>query len=246
MRNHIREQLKQMPKIELITFDLDDTFWDIKTVIIAAEKNYRQWLESKVGQPIKWGTFEEFMRIRQTLIKENSALEYDLGLLRKETIRHHLNPHITNQDELNLLVDEAYEFFLGERHKVVFYEEVVEVLEDLSSQFMLGVLTNGNADVNKLGIGNLFDFSIASTDVMSNKPDPAHFVRAQEISGIDFQSTLHIGDDAVNDIKGARDLGINTMWFNSQNLTWDIDDNPPIEFNHWSEFKNLLLLHHGQ
>ena len=80
MKNHIREQLKQMPKIELITFDLDDTFWDIKTVIIAAEKNYRQWLESKVGQPIKWGTFEEFMRIRQTLIKENSALEYDLGL----------------------------------------------------------------------------------------------------------------------------------------------------------------------
>ena len=144
------------------------------------------------------------------------------------------------------MVDEAYEFFLGERHKVVFYEEVVEVLEDLSSQFALGVLTNGNADVNKLGIGNLFDFSIASTDVMSNKPNPAHFVRAQEISGIDFQSTLHIGDDAVNDIKGARDLGINTMWFNSQNLTWDIDDNPPIEFNHWSEFKNLLSLHHGQ
>ena len=49
MRNHIRGQLKQMPKIELITFDLDDTFWDIKTVIIAAEKNYRQWLEAKVG-----------------------------------------------------------------------------------------------------------------------------------------------------------------------------------------------------
>jgi FMN phosphatase YigB (HAD superfamily) len=73
-----------MPKIELITFDLDDTFWDIKTVIIAAEKNYRQWLEAKVGQTIKWGTFEEFMRIRQTLIKENSALEYDLGLLRKK------------------------------------------------------------------------------------------------------------------------------------------------------------------
>ncbi|MDC0365654.1 HAD family hydrolase, partial [Gammaproteobacteria bacterium] len=180
------------------------------------------------------------------LIKKNSALEYDLGLLRKETIRHHLNPHIANQNELNLLVNEAYEFFLGERHKVVFYEEVVEVLEDLSSQFMLGVLTNGNADVNKLGIGNLFDFSIASTDVMSNKPDPAHFIRAKEITGIDFQSTLHIGDDAVNDIKGARDLGINTMWFNSQNLPWDIDDNPPIEFNHWSEFKNLLSLHHDQ
>ena len=244
MKSHIRGLLKQMPKIELITFDLDDTFWDIKSVIIAAEKNYRHWLEAKIGKSIKWGTFDEFMSIRQDLIKEIPTLEYDLGLLRKKLIRHHLNDHITNQDELNLLIDEAYEFFLEERHKVVFYEEVIGVLENLSSQVMLGVLTNGNADVNKLGIGNLFNFSIASTDVMSNKPGPAHFVRAKEISGIDFQNTLHIGDHPVNDIKGARDLGINTMWFNSQNLTWDIDNNPPIEFNHWSEFKNLLSLHH--
>ena len=28
MNNHIQEQQKQMPKIELITFDLDDTFWE--------------------------------------------------------------------------------------------------------------------------------------------------------------------------------------------------------------------------
>ena len=28
-----------MSKIELITFDLDDTFWDIKDTIINAEKN---------------------------------------------------------------------------------------------------------------------------------------------------------------------------------------------------------------
>ena len=244
MKSHIRGLLKQMPKIELITFDLDDTFWDIKSVIIAAEKNYRHWLEAKISKSIKWGTFDEFMSIRQDLIKEIPTLEYDLGLLRKKLIRHHLNDHITNQDELNLLIDEAYEFFLEERHKVVFYEEVIGVLENLSSQVMLVVLTNVNADVNKLGIGNLFNFSIASTDVMSNKPGPAHFVRAKEISGIDFQNTLHIGDHPVNDIKGARDLGINTMWFNSQNLTWDIDDNPPIEFNHWSEFKNLLSLHH--
>ena len=95
MNDHIHGQQKQMHKIELITFDLDDTFWDIKSVIIAAEKNYRQWLETKIGASIKWGTFEEFMCIRQDLIKENPTFEYDLGLPRKETIRHHLNDHIT-------------------------------------------------------------------------------------------------------------------------------------------------------
>ena len=58
MNDHIHGQRKQMHKIELITFDLDDTFWDIKSVIIAAEKNYRQWLETQIGTSIKWGTFE--------------------------------------------------------------------------------------------------------------------------------------------------------------------------------------------
>jgi len=144
------------------------------------------------------------------------------------------------------LIDEAYEFFLKERHKVVFYDQVVEVLESLASKVMLGVLTNGNADVNKLGIGHLFEFSISSVDVKSNKPDSAHFIKAKEISGIEFVNTLHIGDHPINDVKGARDLGINTMWFNSQNLTWDVDDNPPVVFNHWSQFMNLLSLHHEQ
>lgn len=246
MKNHIQEQQKQMPKIELITFDLDDTFWDIKSVIISAEKNYRKWLEAKINQSIEWGTFEEFMSMRNDLIKQNPALEYDLGLLRRQTIRHHLQPHIKSEIELNILIDEAYEFFLKERHKVVFYDQVVEVLESLTSRAMLGVLTNGNADVNKLGIGHLFEFSISSVDVKSNKPDSAHFIKAKEISGIEFVNTLHIGDHPINDVKGARDLGINTMWFNSQNLKWDIDGNPPVEFNHWSQFMNLLSLHHEQ
>ena len=244
MKNHTQEQQKQMPKIELITFDLDDTFWDIRSVIIGAEKNYRKWLEAKIGQSIQWGTFEEFMSMRKDLIQQNAALEYDLGLLRKQTIHHHLQNHITNSNELNDLIDEAYEFFLQERHKVVFYEGVLEVLKSLASQFKLGVLTNGNADVNKLGIGHLFEFSISSVDVKSNKPAPGHFVKAKELSGTDFSNTLHIGDHPLNDVKGARDLGINTMWFNSQNLTWEIDDAPPVEFNHWSQFSNLLSLHH--
>ena len=137
---------------------------------------------------------------------------------------------------------------------------IVKVQLSEGSEHIVKMLNSGEGGqmifepaVLKVSLGDTIHFKATdaahnsvSMDVMSNKPDPAHFVRAQEISGIDFQSTLHIGDDAVNDIKGARDLGINTMWFNSKNLTWDIDDNPPIEFNHWSEFKNLLLLHHGK
>ena len=229
-----------MSKIELITFDLDDTFWDIRSTIINAENNSRKWAEDRIGEKIEWGTFEDFMKVRSELVKKDPSLEYDLGMLRKKTIAYHTKKYFKDTKDLNKFIEEAYSFFLGERHKVTFYDDVVIVLEELSSKYKLGFLTNGNADVNKLGIGHLFDFSISSIDVKSNKPDQAHFVKARELSQVNFKNTLHVGDHPVNDILGARKLGINTMWFNLNHLNWDIDESPPIQFNQWSQFINLV------
>ena len=240
MKTLIQERIKKMSKIQLITFDLDDTFWDIKSTIINAEMNSRQWSEDRIGEKIEWGTFEDFMKIRSELVKKDPSLEYDLGMLRKKTIAHHTKKFFKDTKYLNEFIEDAYIFFLRERHKVTFYDDVVSVLEELSSKYKLGVLTNGNADVNKLGIGHLFDFSISSMDVKNNKPDKAHFVKAHELSQVEFKNTLHVGDHPINDIFGARELGINTMWFNLNNLDWEIDENPPIQFNKWSQFIELV------
>ena len=235
-----------MPKIELITFDLDDTFWDIRSVIINAERNSRKWAEDRIGAKISWGTFDDFMNIRNQLLKDDASLEYDLGMLRKKIMKHHTHSYFKSSNDLDQFIEEAYSFFLTERHKVIFYDDVLEVLEGLSPNYALGVLTNGNASVDQLGIGHLFNFSISSMDVRGNKPDPEHFLMAKDQSGVDFRNMLHVGDHPVNDIMGARDLGINTMWFNSQNLEWKLDGSPPIEFNHWSQFTNLLLSNYEQ
>ena len=240
MKIHTPEPIKKMSEINLITFDLDDTFWDIRSTIINAENNSRKWAEDRIGKKIEWGTFEDFMKIRSELVKKDPSLEYDLGMLRKKTIAHHTKKFFKETKDLNEFIEDAYFFFLEERHKVTFYDDVIAVLEELSTEYKLGVLTNGNADVNKLGIGHLFDFSISSMDVKSNKPGRAHFVKAHELSQVDFKNTLHVGDHPVNDIVGARELGINTMWFNLNNLNWEIDESPPIQFNKWSQFINLV------
>ena len=240
MKIHTPEPIKKMSEINLITFDLDDTFWDIRSTIINAENNSRKWAEDRIGKKIEWGTFEDFMKIRSELVKKDPSLEYDLGMLRKKTIAYHTKKFFKETKDLNEFIEDAYFFFLEERHKVTFYDDVIAVLEELSAEYKLGVLTNGNADVNKLGIGHLFDFSISSMDVKSNKPGRAHFVKAHELSQVDFKNTLHVGDHPVNDIVGARELGINTMWFNLNNLNWEIDESPPIQFNKWSQFINLV------
>ena len=245
MRILILGLIRKMPEIKLITFDLDDTFWDIKSTIINAEINSRKWIEDKIKKKIEWGTFDDFLEIRNELIKENPSLDYDLGLLRKKMISYHTQKYFKNQKDLDEFIEEAYLFFLEERHKVEFFDSVIPVLEKLSLNYKLGVLTNGNADIKKLGIDHMFDFSVSSMDVKSNKPDQGHFIRAKELSQINFHNTLHVGDHPVNDVYGARELGINVMWFNLNNLVWDIDENPPIQFKKWSDFVNLLEENYG-
>ena len=234
-----------MPEIKLITFDLDDTFWDIKSTIINAEINSRKWIEDRIKKKIEWGTFDDFLEIRNELIKKNPSLDYDLGLLRKKMIAYHTQKYFKNEKDLDEFIEEAYSFFLEERHKVEFFNDVITVLEKLSLNYKLGVLTNGNADIKKLGIDYMFDFSVSSMDVKSNKPDQGHFIKAKELSQINFHNTLHVGDHPVNDVYGARELGINVMWFNLNNLVWDIDENPPIQFKKWSDFVNLLEENYG-
>ena len=130
MRILILGLIRKMPEIKLITFDLDDTFWDIKSTIINAEINSRKWIEDRIKKKIEWGTFDDFLEIRNEMIKENPSLDYDLGLLRKKMISYHTQKYFKKQKDLDEFIEEAYMFFLEERHKVEFFDDVIPVLEN--------------------------------------------------------------------------------------------------------------------
>ena len=69
MKILIPELIKKMPKIKLITFDLDDTFWDIKRTIVNAEINSRKWIEDRIERKIEWGTIDDFLKLIMSLLK---------------------------------------------------------------------------------------------------------------------------------------------------------------------------------
>ena len=79
-----------MKNIKLITFDLDDTFWDIKPVIIKAEKETREWIHNQVGK-IDWGSMSDFLGYRKELIEDDASLEWDISLLRRKIYEKKLN-----------------------------------------------------------------------------------------------------------------------------------------------------------
>ena len=227
-------------KYKLITFDLDDTFWDIAPVIIKAEKDTRAWLQKTVGE-IEWGSMSDFMGIREDLIKVMPSLEWDIGLLRKEIYKQKLKNIVPNESERNELINTAYSMFLEKRHEVIFYDGVYDAIEKLSKKYYLGILTNGNADIFKYDIGRFFDFSISSFDVQDNKPNKPHFESAKnKYENISYEEIIHIGDHQINDIYGAYQLGMKAIWFNNMNNEWDQSFDKPDEFSHWNDCIKLI------
>tara|TARA_B100001093_G_C26726921_1_gene970383 strand:- start:181 stop:891 length:711 start_codon:yes stop_codon:yes gene_type:complete len=230
-----------MNRIKIITFDLDDTFWDIESVIFKAEYETRNWIEKKINKKIEWGDLEDFLSYRKELIFKNPNLEWDISSLRKEIYRYKLSPILDKKHECEEIVTKAYDFFIDKRHDISFYDGVLECLEKLNKEYILGVLTNGNANIKKLNIDNFFKFHISSFDVKSNKPESGHFLRIFELNaGVKKEEVLHIGDHQKNDMLGAYELGIKHLWFNKKNDTWKQNFKKPNEFKNWNDCYKLI------
>ena len=231
-------------QIRVITFDLDDTLWDNVPTITKAEIETRKWIENKVGK-IDWGDLNDFLNLRKELIKEDESIKWDISKLRKEIFRRKL-AHITPEKYRNKLVEDAFAVFISRRHEVMLFDGVEVALKQLSKNFLLGVLTNGNADIFRFNIGKYFSFSVSSLEAKNSKPDRAHFDKAIEImENIKFDEILHIGDHQVNDILAAYNLGIESLWFNNNESTWDQNFPKPDEFSSWEHLPEIVNNKYG-
>ena len=225
-------------KIKLITFDLDDTLWDNYPTIIKAERETRKWIEREVGK-IEWGDFNDFLSLRDQLIKDDKSIAWDISKLRKEIFRKKLS-HVTSEKYRDNIVDKAFEIFISKRHDVKFFDGVKNAIRDLSKKYILGVLTNGNANIYKFDIGECFEFSISSLEAKDSKPNRAHFDMAlTKVKDITFDSMLHIGDHQINDMYAANNLGINCLWFNINN-DWEQRFEKPDEFSDWNKLLRVI------
>ena len=220
-------------KIKAITFDLDDTFWDVKPVIIKAEMKTRKFIEDKVGT-LEWGSWEDFKLIREKLILEDASYEFDVGKLRKKLLLMKIQERVSDEEAANELSEGAFQLFFQERNKVEFFPSVLDEIKKLSQIYKLGCLTNGNANIEIIGISKFFKFNISSKDVSANKPSENHFHKAIELLGVSKEELLHIGDHKINDMHGAISYGVEALWFNPAKEVWDLEDaKKPFEFSAW-------------
>ena len=228
-----------MTRIKLITFDLDDTLWDNGPTIANAEILTRKWIEKRVGR-VEWGNFDDFINLREDLIRKDPSIAWDISKLRKEIFKKKIN-HLVTSSEAEVIANDAFNIFINKRHEVELYDGVANALKSLSMDYSLGVLTNGNADIYRFEIGKYFDFAISSLEAKDSKPNRSHFDKAlQKIDGINFAEMLHIGDHQINDIFGAHALGIEVLWFNNAGALWEQEFDKPNQFYDWPGLAKII------
>lgn len=99
------------------------------------------------------------------------------------------------------------------------YPETLEVLDALRGNHTLGVISNGpgeiqRAKVEKFDLQRYFETIVISGEVGTDKPEAAIFRLALERIGAEAAQTGHIGDNPRDDVQGARDAGLTSIWVN--------------------------------
>ena len=213
--------------IKAITLDLDDTLWEVRPTLINAEKTLRSWLTNHCPDITPLLANEGMFEIRKQLILNQPELLHRVSEMRTRIIERALIESGYSHSWSRQAAESAFEVFLEARHQVTFFPLVIEVLEELSRTFRLAALSNGNANVYRLGLGKYFSFGLNAENIGIGKPHPAMFEQALERLELSPDQVIHVGDNPDDDIVGAQKLGIHTVWVNPDQLDWPSDTPRP-------------------
>ncbi len=138
------------------------------------------------------------------------------------------------------LISEAYLELMPQKSNLV--KDAYEVLDYLKSKYHLYILTNGfhetqNRKLANSGISHYFSGIITSEDAGWSKPDRRIFEYALKSVHAKKTESLMIGDDLHVDIEGAKNFGMDQVFFNRKKIIHDIKTTCEI-----SELKELMLI----
>lgn len=210
--------------IRCVTFDLDDTLWAVDPVIRAANHSLWQWLEQHAPLFTACHTLADLAEgssLRRELLARMPQIAHSVSLIRLQLLEQGCRNAGYRAEQARRLAEQAFAVFMHARHQVELFEHAQAMLETLRQQgYIIGALSNGNADVGRTLVGHLFDFQYNADAVGQAKPHPRMFEQALQHTGLRPEQVVHVGDHPVNDVQAARALGLWTIWVNLPGQQW--------------------------
>ena len=226
-------------KYKILIFDADQTLFDFKKsekealrksiehYKIKYKETYHLHNYSIVNLQI-WKELEEGKITQKQLKVERFKRFFDV-------IKLHINPEEFAQVFMDYLSKESH-----------LYDESIDLIKELSSQYKLIIITNGltkvqNVRIMKSIIAPYFEHIIVSETVGVSKPNPEIFdIALKGIKKVNKSEILMIGDNLKSDILGGINYGIDTAWCNLFNKENDTEIQPTYEFHSLWELIDII------
>ncbi len=212
-----------MRNITAIGLDLDDTLWDVADVIGRAEREFRAWLSERYAYLAAEFERSKMLATRNLVLADFPDKAHDLSFLRIEVYRRLGEAGGAPTG----FADEAFAVFDHWRNQVELYAGAKAALEKLADRYPVIAITNGNADVGRIGLGDYFCGSVTARRAGVAKPHAGIFQMAAAELNKPIASIMHIGDDPEADVLGALGAGMMAGWINRSEHQWSRTEPSP-------------------
>lgn len=209
-------------QLRWVFLDLDNTLWDFdgnaEEALKVLYERHQLHLHStyKVDQFIHlykdvnhayWSKYEKGEVDKETLRTKRFTDTFDLM-----GVPHALQPENVWQEYLDICPQMTR-----------LMPHAQECLASLSQKFSIGLLTNGFEETQQTklkcsGLGQWVDFMQTSESVGLAKPDPKFFQLALDTVNCEIQQAVYIGDNLKTDVCGGVGFGLDTYFYNPNQL----------------------------
>lgn len=219
--------------VRAISLDLDDTLWPFAPIGARIEQVLHDWFEIHSPRTAALFPVATMRDLRAQVFAEHPHLLHDMSALRRMTLQRALE----GSDADMALLEPAYETFYAARNRVDFYPDALDALQRIARRVPLASLSNGNADLQAIGIGHLFSVQMHSRAHGAAKPEKSIFLATCEQLGLPPGDVLHVGDHVDADVCGAARAGLRSCWLHRDDhpgglQAWPHDDlQPDLQFD---------------
>ena len=241
--------------IQAIAFDVNGTLVEILTddgaeQIFRAAGHFLTYQGITLRRHQVRDLYFQIMKEHQAASSEAHP-EFDAVAIWRQIIHDHLTDFTRALPAEKL---EQMPLFLAEmsrgiaRHRLRLYPHVRTMLDILRDRFPLALVTDAQsayarAELHKVGLLHYFDPIIISGDTGYRKPDRRLFQAALDAFAVPAENTLYVGNDMHRDVFGAREAGMRTVMYDSdQGTKVYLDCVPDFTITHYRELLDLLDL----
>lgn len=226
-----------MEHIKLITFDADDTLWDLTVRVKRGMAALSEALQPHIkldSQAINDALYGSVRKI----FTESDPQTIDYLQARRRAIFQMLEAAGISDEALTENLLQIY--IVARDTDLALYPDVDETLTGLKEKYTLGWITNGPSLPQDAGLDSYFDFAINWHTLKIRKPKREIFEHAAGLAECQPHEIMHIGDNLEADVAGIQGVGGIGVWYNFHRSENDTEILPDYEIHNLRELLTLL------